>query len=205
MAVTDTAHWGAIAQAEPSPHWDARSQMVAYLIRPGDRVMDLGAADQKLRNHLPENCPYIAVDCVDKRLPIPTFVVDFNQEFRLPNTEADVIVCAGITEYLDDPAGFMRQLAIARHGTHVIVTYSLPRSRTIKPPRRNHHGSPKACWDCFAPYIAHLRMPICLPKQVVLTGVLGAVEPAAFPRHRKPLNALAATGFLARLRAAAAN
>ena len=84
--------------------WPDRLQLVAELIRPGSRVLDVGAGAEGLRPLLPASCTYTPVDKV-KRSPA-TVVVDLNRG-RLP-AGYDCVVLCGVLEYVTDPARLFR-------------------------------------------------------------------------------------------------
>ena len=91
MYQTDIDLWQKTA-ATTQPQWENRARIIAHFIRPTDTILDLGAGDRKLKKYIPKSCGYIPVDCTDE-LP-GTFVVDFNREFRLPDTKFDVVISA---------------------------------------------------------------------------------------------------------------
>ncbi|GAA2888229.1 SAM-dependent methyltransferase [Aminobacter niigataensis] len=118
--LTSVGEWSAVANGM-QPTWEPRSRTIAKLIRATDSVLDIGAGNQKLARFIPPMCRYIPVDCVAD-LP-GTFVVDFNKEFRLPDTDFNVVVCAGFLEYVDDVPAFFRELARHAPGRQIIFTY----------------------------------------------------------------------------------
>ena len=94
--MTDLARWEDVART-PSP-WRGRLKLLAARIPPGVSVLDLGAGSQELRELLPAGCTYQAVDIVAG--PGVT-VLDLDVD---PIPPADVIVMAGLLEYLRSAA-----------------------------------------------------------------------------------------------------
>jgi hypothetical protein len=107
------------------------------LIRATDSVLDIGAGNQKLARFIPSSCKYTPADCVAD-LP-GTFVVDFNKEFRLPNSDFNVIVCAGFLEYVDDMPAFFRELASHAPGRQIIFTYLFGPAKMARTEMRGHN------------------------------------------------------------------
>lgn len=134
--LTSVGEWSAVANGT-QPTWEARSRIIAKLIRATDTVLDIGAGNQKLARFIPPSCRYIPVDCVAD-LP-GTFVVDFNKEFRLPNADFNVVVCAGFLEYLDDVPAFFRELASHAPGRQIIFTYMFGDDKKTRKEMRVHN------------------------------------------------------------------
>ena len=109
--------------SDADDRWSDRLAHVARLVRPGARVIDLGAGAQGLRLHL-SRCDYTAADVV-RRTPD---TLDFDMNTRLwPKGHWDVAVMAGVLEYARDPfdvLAHVRWLA-----PEAIVTYRHRRSR----------------------------------------------------------------------------
>lgn len=135
---TNVAEWRSVATGA-QPGWEFRARIIAKLIRSTDGVFDIGAGDQKLRKFIPPSCIYTPIDCVGD-LP-GTFVVDFNQEFRLPDAKCDVIVCAGFLEYLNDIGAFFRNLCEQAAGRQIVFTYLLSDEST-REAMRVHNNFP---------------------------------------------------------------
>jgi len=90
--------------------WDSRSELMAQLVPPNSRVLDLGAGHQILRHHLRPSCTYFALDLV-ARTP-ETIVCDLNRR-PLPDLRSryfNVAVLSGVLEYIHDVPSFVRWL-----------------------------------------------------------------------------------------------
>lgn len=146
---TNLEEWRGVATGS-QPAWEPRARIIAKLIRSTDTVLDIGAGDQKLRRFIPPTCKYVPVDCVGD-LP-GTFVVDLNKEFRLPDVAYSVAVCAGFLEYLNDIAGFFRNLASHSPGRQVIFTYLLNEERSRREVMKVHNH-----FESVDELIAHTR------------------------------------------------
>lgn len=133
---TSFGEWSSVANGM-QPSWEPRSRIIAKLIRATDAVLDVGAGNQKLARFIPPSCKYIPVDCVAD-LP-GTFVVDFNKEFRLPNSDFNVIVCAGFLEYINDVPAFFRDLARYAPGRQIIFTYIFGSGKMARTEMRVHN------------------------------------------------------------------
>lgn len=133
---TDIDEWRDVAVGS-QPLWEGRAQIIAKLIRSTDTVLDIGAGDQKLKRFIPPSCTYIPVDCVDS-LP-GTFLVDFNKEFRLPDTPFTLVVCAGSLEYINDLAAFFRAFAECAPDRQMIFTYLLNPAKLTRQTMKVHN------------------------------------------------------------------
>jgi hypothetical protein len=109
----------------PGP-WFERSVYVSRFIPAGSSVLDFGAGDQDLRGLLmpkgdqPKIARYIPVDMV-KTTP-DTRLCDFNAGKWPRITErVDVVVCAGVLEYANDPALVLRHLK--GYGDTILLSY----------------------------------------------------------------------------------
>ncbi len=134
---TNIAEWQGVALGA-QPNWEWRSNIIAKFLRPNDIVIDIGAGDQKLRKYLPDGCMYHPIDCVDD-LP-GTFLVDFNKEFRIPEINFTVAVCAGSLEYINDLVGFFRSFSQNHAGKHVIFTYYLDPNKSRRDSMKSHNN-----------------------------------------------------------------
>ncbi|AWC21371.1 hypothetical protein CO731_00822 [Aminobacter sp. MSH1] len=133
---TSVDEWSAVANGA-QPDWEPRSRIIAKLIRATDSVLDIGAGNRKLSRFIPPSCKYTPVDCVAD-LP-GTFVVDFNKEFRLPDVDFNVIVCAGFLEYLDDVPAFFRELAKQAPGRQIVFTYIFGANKKARTKMKVHN------------------------------------------------------------------
>jgi hypothetical protein len=90
--------------------WDSRTELMARLVPPNTRVLELGAGRQILRHHLHPSCAYFALDLV-ARTP-ETIVCDLNSK-PLPDLRPghfDVAVLSGVLEYIHDVSSFVAWL-----------------------------------------------------------------------------------------------
>ena len=91
--------------------WDSRTELMARLVPPNTRVLELGAGRQILRHLLHPSCTYFALDLV-ARTP-ETIVCDLNGR-ALPDLRwghFDVAVLSGVLEYIHDVPSFVDWLA----------------------------------------------------------------------------------------------
>jgi hypothetical protein len=137
---TNIDEWRGVALSS-QPSWEARSLIIAKLLRSSDTVLDLGAGDRKLQRFIPPGCGYIPADCVDDLHG--TFVVDFNKEFRLPDEEFSVAVCAGLLEYINDLTGFFDMFSSQKPGCHVIFSYLLDPKKLTRDTMTAHNNFTK--------------------------------------------------------------
>ena len=172
---TDIDHWRDVSTGV-KPNWDSRSKVIAQFIRPDDIVLDLGAGDQKLKGHIPQSCGYLPVDCHDAQPD--TFVVDLNEEFRLPSEHFNVIVSAGFVEHISELPLFMHQLATQCEGKLMLMTLSSSWQRgrikqSGKEVRHNLFETSAESLEWFAPYLGDLNEVVRLPTgQSLFIGTL---------------------------------
>jgi len=81
--------------------------------------MDLGCGLMTLREFLPEGCRYQPVDLI-RRVP-ETIICDFNSHQLPPYELYDVVVCAGLLEYIYDLDWFISN--IVPYGRRFLVSY----------------------------------------------------------------------------------
>lgn len=176
--------WRHVASEDAKQSWHDRALLVASLIRPGDRVCDLGAGAQTLRRHLPLGVKYIPVDWVDTP---GTHVTNLNlPDYTLPPDDFNVITALGVINFLDSAETFFDRLVCLAKGKFLVFTYDL-----WKPEGRL--GTPEGCVASFSRYVRDLRPVFVLRRRVYFTGVLGHGEPDA--GFRQPTSNL----FLKRL------
>lgn len=111
--------------------WTERARIVAGLIDPGSRVLDLGCGQMELEVHMPPGCDYIPADIGmrDDR----TLLCDLNRG-QLPQVRADVATMLGVIEYIHAPGDLFRLLAT--RWPRLVMTYNPadldgPRDRRI--------------------------------------------------------------------------
>jgi len=84
---------------EPRDRWPGRLAALAAHIPPGSRVLDAGCGAQGLQVLLPPGCSYVGVDVEDLDLDRQAWPRGF-----------DVVVAAGLLEYLAHPYHALRQM-----------------------------------------------------------------------------------------------
>lgn len=88
--------------------WRKRIVAMFRFIKEGDKsVMDLGAGNMHLKKILSSDVRYYPVD-VEKKCK-DTILCDFNKR-EFPNLKVDVVVCAGVLEYMKEPQWFLDNL-----------------------------------------------------------------------------------------------
>lgn len=116
---TDIERWERTAHEPPS--WDERNRVIAAFIPDGASVLDVGAGHGTLRSYLAPACTYQPMDCVPGTEQ--TILADFNKgQVPALTCAYDVVVCSGILEYIDDPAGFLR--TVGGWGKRVLISYA---------------------------------------------------------------------------------
>ncbi|HWM19844.1 MAG TPA: hypothetical protein VNO51_09165 [Ilumatobacteraceae bacterium] len=108
-ATPDLKRWSDLDSFDAS--WGSRAELIAGLIPPGSRVLEFGAGQCRLRSFLDPRCVYTPADLVDRGPG--TFVVDLNRRPLPLLTEHDpeVVVFAGVLEYLVRLPELVRWLA----------------------------------------------------------------------------------------------
>jgi methyltransferase family protein len=108
LGIADVERWNDLESLELD--WDQRTRMVAELIPAGSRVTEFGAGRKRLQNYLHSTCKYYASDLVSRGEG--TIIIDLNHR-PLPNLShlrTDVVVFAGVLEYIKDLPSLIRWL-----------------------------------------------------------------------------------------------
>lgn len=99
--------------------WRKRIVAMASFVNDEDKsVMDLGAGKMHLKRLLNDGVKYYPVDY--KKNAADTVVCDFNK-YEFPDIFVDVIVAAGILEYIEDPFWFMDKMTA--RCSKIIISY----------------------------------------------------------------------------------
>jgi hypothetical protein len=99
--------------------WKSRIKAMAVYLTPDSTVIDFGSGKEWLREFLPMNCNYIAVDYLDRGTS--NLVCDFNKG-QFPEAQADYAVISGCLEYIVDYNWFVEK--ISNSVKTVIVSYN---------------------------------------------------------------------------------
>jgi len=132
--------------------WDSRTQKLATFVTAGSCVLEFGAGRRQLERFLSSDCTYIPSDLVDRGPG--TVVCDLNKR-PLPDLRGfsvDVVVFAGVLEYIED----LDSLAVwlAEQTQSVVTSYDCIRSpkrsltRVAELLRRSNFG-----------YMSHFTLP----------------------------------------------
>jgi hypothetical protein len=110
FGATDFSRWSNVSEFEPE--WAERSQLIARLVPKGSRIIELGAGAQLLKTYLHPSCTYYAADLFDRGHE-NTIVFDLNSRPlpSLKHLKPDVLVLAGVLEYIADVRGFVDWLS----------------------------------------------------------------------------------------------
>lgn len=126
---TDIVRWAELSNSKESPSWKNRNFVVGSFIPEGVSVLDIGAGNQHIRNHIPESCTYQPVDCIAAENVI---VVDFNNTkastITLPQ-KYDIAICSGVLEYITDGEEFLK--FVVNNSSSFILTYVFADNRRI--------------------------------------------------------------------------
>jgi hypothetical protein len=184
--------WAAVATNRPKTSWRERAELAAVFIRPGERVCDLGAGARPLKDCLPSETVYFAVDCIDE-LP-GTHLADFNQSnFTLPPGPIDVITALGVLNYIEDLDAFFSRLTKLAPGAFIIFTYDFwPLTKRFRA-MGNLSGIGEMN-EGIALFSRHVRdlVPVTVTRRrAMFTGVLG-------PNSEPALVKLSATKLICR-------
>ncbi len=133
----DAWRWG--DPSELTEGAEARAALAAPHLRPGERVLDLGAGAMRLRALLPEGCTYTPVDLVP--FSPDCAVIDLNRG-ELPEVEADVVVALEVLEFLHELPALLVQAATT--APRLICSYRCHDAISTRDRRRqgwvNDHG-----------------------------------------------------------------
>lgn len=118
LAISDRKRWA--MNARIAPPWDDRNRIIASLIPPRSRVLDLGSGAQTLRRHLAEGCSYFPCDLVQSSPDCQ--VCNFNLGIYPSVAESfDYSVVSGVLEYLLNPSDFLVRIKV--YAQVMILTY----------------------------------------------------------------------------------
>jgi hypothetical protein len=131
---TDFSRWSNDKSYDTS--WKQRSAQIAAHIKPKSSVIDFGCGLMSLRDFLPEGCHYQPVDVV-ARAP-ETIICNFNQRELPPGKLYDVVVCAGLLEYIYDVDWFIEN--IVPYGRRFLVSYYMLTPKFPSGTARLRHG-----------------------------------------------------------------
>jgi len=120
-------------KSSQSSEWDSRTILIAGLIPEGSRVLEFGAANLVLKDHLPDGCVYQPSDIVSRSED--TIVCDLNR--CMPNLEGTYthVVFSGVLEYINDiprlldHIGGKTQYILASYSTTDVVSDYVTRKR----------------------------------------------------------------------------
>lgn len=136
LKIPDRSRWSNLELYDS--RWDTRAKKIAALVPPGSSVLELGAGTQALRSLLSGSVTYQAADLEDLGI-FPTMIVDLNK-WPLPVFDTcDIIIFAGVIEYIKDPDSVIDHLQ--KYCSSFIATYE-PVGR-MSPSvwwRRRRHG-----------------------------------------------------------------
>ncbi|WP_457676131.1 methyltransferase domain-containing protein [Thiolapillus sp.] len=113
-----TARWS--EESSLSPDWDSRTILIAGLVPEGARVLEFGAANLVLKEHLPDGCFYQPSDIVSRSED--TIVCDLNRCLPDLGETYTHVVFSGVIEYIHDVSGLLEHIA-GKTG-NVIVSYT---------------------------------------------------------------------------------
>lgn len=190
--LTNLKHWSKVAKRQPADNWPLlRAELASYLIRSNDVVCDLGAGAQRMRSLLPQSVGYIPVDCIKEHED--TFVVDFNEEFTLPDRPFNVILCLGLLPYLDDLQGFFQNLAAKQPGKFILFSYGFRKDGHANPRVKNEFYSVEQGLEFFSRYVENLTVVAQIHKKrqrFLFSGALGTSGNNESPIKKRSLREL---------------
>lgn len=120
--------------------WEKRARLMAQLVPPGARVIDVGAGPTGVRPWLDPSCSYVALDVVPRGSDC--IVCDLNER-PLPDLQPYRITTAtvgGVLEYLNDVPGVVNWMA--KYVSRCVVSYEFASetSGTLERLRRARYG-----------------------------------------------------------------
>jgi hypothetical protein len=101
--------------------WDERTALIAGLIPDSVSIIEFGAGNMTLKEHLKPDCSYTPSDLV-KRCE-STFVYDLNSTDLPDHDNFDYAVFSGVLEYVNDLERLARHLST--HVKFVLASYAL--------------------------------------------------------------------------------
>ncbi len=102
--------------------WSERMEIMISLIDFSEirSIMDLGAGGQNLKDYLTDAIEYIPVDNIQREYCGETIICDFNKG-EFPDCKADCAFCAGILEYIERPAEWIKN--VCEHCKQAVIAY----------------------------------------------------------------------------------
>ncbi len=167
--ISSIPRWQSIAKTEAKASWVDRTQLAALFIRDGDRVCDLGAGNQPLKQFLGARCTYLPVDCVS-HFP-ETHLADLSQsDFTLPSQGFNVITALGVFDHIPDLDRLFKRLIELANGTFIVFSYDFKKHNLTKRGALSDFDEGRAL---FSRYIRDLTPAMIIRRRVTFTGVLG--------------------------------
>ena len=101
--------------------WKSRTINLAKMIPAHSKVLEFGAGNCILKNHLPPGCEYTPSDICDRGSG--TLVMDLNgEDFEIPEG-FDCCVLSGVLEYIIDVSRFVKEAS--KKVPHMILSYAI--------------------------------------------------------------------------------
>lgn len=116
--ITDHKRWK--QKEELYLEWDQRTVILASMISPGTNIIEFGAGNMALKNHLPPECSYTPSDLYKRHEGILKCDLNVGIEFSLASY--DTAVFSGVLEYVYDVDKVFRQLSSSI--TKVVLSYA---------------------------------------------------------------------------------
>ncbi len=117
--------------------WNSRTISLAKMIPAHSKVLEFGAGNCILKNHLPPGCEYTPSDLYDRGNG--TLVMDLNgEDFQIPEG-FDCCVLSGVLEYIIDVSRFVKEAS--KKVPHMIFSYAIyERNKDIHGDWVNHYA-----------------------------------------------------------------